>query len=234
MSIYVTLTEVTGEQVNVSSKSGLNIATGEVLSLKAPNIAIQADNQTFIKNNLAVDGNTVCRGGMMVQGELFAQHITAPLCFQETETQSELYGRAYPEKPLIMGFIKNTQTIQCNIQVGVGLFAGDTPVTGTAMNSTITLTNFVPIYTTDSGQKAEDGSIYVYPHSHVFRNLPLTLGGTYEEVRGNAAGIDGNDLIPSKKVENGMTASEIKGTTREKGVGLENQLKAKEFTPIEI
>jgi hypothetical protein len=229
--------------VNVSSKSGLNIATGEVLSLKAPNISIQADNQTFIKNNLAVDGNTVCRGGMMVQGELFAQHITAPLCFQETETQSELYGRAYPEKPLIMGFIKNTQEIKCTMEgtltiAGAGIVAGTTPVTGgakvTGAAFTITLTQFVPIYTTDSGQKAEDGSIYVYPHSHVFRNLPLTLGGTYEEVRGNAAGIDGNDLIPSKKVENGMTASEIKGTTREKGVGLQNQLEAKEFTPIEI
>jgi hypothetical protein len=249
MSLYGTLTEVTGEQVNVSSKSGLNIATGEVLSLKAPNISIQADNQTFIKNNLAVDGNTVCRGGMMVQGELFAQHITAPLCFQETETQSELYGRAYPEKPLIMGFIKNTQEIKCTISSkasnpGSGWYVisdysgSPLPVQGSSVMSssdvTLTLTQFVPIYTTDSGQKAEDGSIYVYPHSHVFRNLPLTLGGTYEEVRGNAAGIDGNDLIPSKKVENGMTAPEIKGTTREKGVGLQNQLDAREFTPIEI
>jgi hypothetical protein len=145
-----------------------------------------------------------------------------------------------------MGFIKNTQDIKCtltgklsitpgaitaNLTTGV---VGGGPSTVTGTDFTLTLTQFVPIYTTDSGQKAEDGSIYVYPHSHVFRNLPLTLGGTYEEVRGNAAGIDGNDLIPSKKVENGMTASEIKGTTREKGVGLQNQLEAKEFTPIEI
>lgn len=244
MSLYGTVTEITGEQVNLSSKSGMNIATDEVISLKAPNISINSDNQTFIKNNVAVDGNMVCRGGVMVQGELFAQHITAPLCFQETETQSELYGRAYPEKPLVMGFIKNTQQIKCTLtgklSIATGaIVAGPYTVGGGPSNVTgsdfvLTLTQYVPIYTTDSGQKAEDGSIYVYPHSHVFRNLPLTLGETYEEVRGNASGIDGNDLISSKKIENGLTAPNIKGTTREKGVGLQNQLDAKKFTPIDI
>jgi phage baseplate assembly protein gpV len=249
MSIYGTITEISGEQVNLSSKSGLNIATDEVISLKAPNVSIHSDNQTFIKNNVAVDGNMVCRGGMMVQGELFAQHITAPLCFQETETQSELYGRAYPEKPLVMGFIKNTQEIKCTIESkdsdpGMGWYVisdysgSPLPVQGKSVMSsstvTLVLTQYVPIYTTDSGQKAEDGSIYVYPHSHVFRNLPLTLGGTYEEVRANASGIDGNDLVASKKVENGLTAPEIQNTTRAKGVGLSNQLNAKQFAPIQL
>ena len=247
ISLYGTVAEFTGEQLNLSSKSGLNIATGEVLSLKAPNITIQADNQTHIKNNLAIDGNVVCRGGVLVQGELFTQHITAPLCIQETETQSELYGRAYPEKPLVMGFIKNTQQIKCTMTgtltiAGAGIVAatadGPAPVTGaasiTGQSFIITLTQYVPIYTTDSGQKAEDGSIYVYPHSHLFRNLPLTLKGTYEEVRANASGVDGNSLVESKKVENGLTAPDIGNTTREKGVGLNNQLGAKSFSPLNI
>jgi hypothetical protein len=248
MSLYGTVNEITGEQVNISSNSGMYLATSEVLSLKAPTVAIESDNQTYIKNNLAVDGNVVCRGGAIIQGELFAQHITAPLCFQETEIQPELYGRAYAEKPLIMGFIKNTQEIlakiTCNLaSPGTGWFVIDSngvtcPVQGsTTMTSndvTLTLTQFVPIYTTDSGQEAEEGSIYVYPHKHVFRNLPLTLGGTYEEVRGEAGGIDGNGIIEAKKVENGLTAPKIKGVTREKGVGLQNQLSADEFTPIDL
>jgi hypothetical protein len=169
------------------------------------------------------------------------------MSFQETEYQAELYGRAYAEKPMIMGFIKNSQEIKCTMQgtlqiAGVGIIAntvdGPAPVTGQAsingLAFTITLTELVPIVTTDSGQKAEDGSIYVYPHSHVFRNLPLTLTPTYEGMRGSASGIDGGSPMEASKISNGLTCPEVKGTTKEGNTGLNNQLKAKEFTPIEV
>ena len=221
LSLYGTVAELTGEQLNLSSKSGLNIATGEVLSLKAPNISIQSDNQTFIKNNLAIDGNVVCRGGVLVQGELFTQHITAPLCIQETETQDILYGTSFPNAPRKIGFIKVGQDILANIS-GIG-------------QRVITILSVpVPIYSTDSGQIADDGCAYVYPHSHLFRNLPLTLKGTYEEVRGNASGVDGNTIVESKKVENGLTAPDIGNVTRDAGVGLSNQLNAKGFAPVDV
>ena len=235
MSIHGTIAEVTGEQVNISAKSGLNIATDDVLSIKASNVAIQSSNQVFVKPNLAVDGNIVCRGGIMSHGEMFVQHITAPMSFQETEYQAELYGRAYTEKPMIMGFVKLNEAIQCKIKVGgTGLVAGSTPVTGEDVNCIVTINATVPIYTTDSGQKAEDGSIYVYPHSHVFRNLPLTLTPTYEGMRGSASGIDGGSPMEASKISNGLTCPEVKGTTKEANTGLSNQLKAKEFTPIEV
>jgi hypothetical protein len=220
-SIYGTVTEITGEQVNISSKSGLNIATSEVLSLKAPTVAIESANQTYIKNNLGVDGNVTCRGGAMVQGELFVQHITAPLSFQETEQQSELYGTSYPYAQKVVSYIKIGQRMMVNIS-GIG-------------NAIMTILPMsVPTYSTDFGQIADDGCTFVYPHSHLFRNLPLTLGTTYEQVRGNASGIDGNALKEASKIENGLTCSEIKGTTKEKGVGLQNQLGAKKFTPIDV
>jgi hypothetical protein len=235
MSIHGTIAEITGEQVNISSKSGMNIATEDVLSIKSPNIAIQADNQVFVKPNLAVEGNIVCSGGIMSQGELFVQHITAPMSLQETEFQSELYGRAYGEKPMIMGFIRLNEAIDCKIKVsGLGLTAGGTPVTGEDLDCTVTINATVPIYTTDSGQKAEDGSIYVYPHQHLFRNLPLTLTTTYEAMRASASGIDGGSPIASKKIENGLTCPEVKGTTKDSTVGLQNQLGSKKFTPLEV
>jgi hypothetical protein len=221
MSIYGTIAEISGEQVNLSSKSGMNIATADVLSVKSPNIALQADNQVFVKPNLAVDGNIVCRGGAMVHGEMFVQHITAPMSLQETEYQSELYGTAYSEKPLKIGFIKENLIITMDI-----------PGVGTDIPCVVKET--VEIVTTDNGQKADDGCIYVYPHHHLFRNLPLTLTKTYQDMRGSASGIDGGTPIEAKKIENGLTCPEIKGTTVEKTVGLENQLKSKEFTPIEL
>ena len=219
-SIYGTVSEITGEQVNISSNSGLNIGTSEVLSLKAPTVSIESENQTHIKNNLALDGNVLCRGGMMVQGELFAQHITAPLCFQETEIQPELYGTSYAQAPRKLGFIAVGTKFEALINGNLA--------------SVQIMTQPVPIVTTDMGQIADDGAIFVYPHKHVFRNLPLTLGTTYEEVRNNASGLDGNNIIDAAKIENGLTCPDVKGVTRGKGVGLQNQLQSEDFSPIEI
>ena len=220
MSLYGTIAEISGEQVNLSSKSGMNIATSDVLSLKSPNIAIQAENQVFVKPNLSVDGNIVCRGGAMIQGELFVQHITAPLSFQETEYQSEQYGTSYPNEARVVSYLKIGQRMLVNI-TGLG-------------NAIMTILPFpVPNYSTDNGQIADPGCTFVYPHNHMFRNIPLSLSKTYEDLRASASGIDGGVPIESKKAENGLTCPEVKVVTPEKTVGLDNQLKAQKFTPIE-
>lgn len=221
MSLHGTIAEITGEQINVSSKSGLNIATDDILTIKGKSVSIESANQVYVKTILAVDGNIVCRGGIMAQGEVYLQHVTAPLCFQETEYQSELYGTAYGEKALKIGFIAVDTEFQAEIDGSL---------------KTIKIKgNPVPIVTTDSGQKAEDGCIYVYPHSHMFRNLPLTLTGTYESTRRRATGIEtsASGPITASKIENGLTAKGINGITKEENTGLANQLKSKKFTPIQ-
>ena len=92
----------------------------------------------------------------------------------------------------------------------------------------------VPIVTMDNGQVAEDGCVYVYPHYHTFRNLPLTLSPTYEAMRGSASGIDGTTPLGSQKIENGLTCPEVKYVTDEKMVGLQNQLKTQTFASIQL
>lgn len=220
MTLHGTIAELTGEQVNISAKSGLNIATDDILSLKASNIAIQSSNQVFVKPNLAVDGNIVCRGGILSHGEVFVQHVTAPMSFQETEYQSELYGTAYKEKSLKTGFIAVGTIFEALINDYYSVVE--------------IINNPVPVVSTDSGQYADEGCIYVYPHRHVFRNLPLTLTETYEKTRDKASGIDGGSPIEAQKIENALTCKEVKNVTEELGVGLTNQLKSKEFTPIDI
>ena len=241
LSLYGTVAEITGEQLNLSSKSGLNIATGEVITIKAPNIAIEAGDQTFIKGSVGLDGNMACRGGAMFGGEVFLQHVTAPMEIQETEFQSELYGTAYPHKQLKVGFIKATQVI--NVSVSLNLTGqtatipgvGSGPVTGTATGTgTITVTQTVPIYSMDAGNIADDGCIFVYPHQHLFRNLPLNLETKYEQVRTKASGVDSKNPLESQKIQNGLKCKEVKGTTKEAMVGLDNQLKSQKFTPVSI
>ena len=220
MSLYGTIAEISAEQLNLSSKSGINIATSDVLNMTAPNIAIQATNQVFVKPNLSIDGNIACRGGAMIQGELFVQHVTAPLCIQETETQDKLYGTADPESAKIVGYIAVGTSFTATVNGGAATIV----ITG----------NPVPLVSTDSGKTADDGCFFVYPHSHLFRNLPLTLTGTYEAMRSNAAGIDGGSIVASGKVVNGLTAPDVPNTTNEKGVGLANQLNSKSFAPIGV
>lgn len=178
LSLYGTVTELTGEQVNVSSNSGMNIATGESLSFNAANIAIEASGQTCMKGNIAVDGNMACTGGMLVQGEMYVQHITAPAEPQETEWHPELYGQPNSSSALKIGFIKKTQIIKMDIP-GLG---NDIPCV---------VKETVEIVTTDSGEIPDKGSLYVNPHFHEYLGIPMTLGDTYADARKSA-------------VENGM------------------------------
>jgi hypothetical protein len=115
LTLYGTFTELLGEQVNLNSKNGLNLASGEVLSLNGSNIVIESSNQTCMKGNIAIDGNLMCTGGVMIQGELYVQHITGPMEPQLTDFHKELFGTANPDKDLKMGFLQRGQSFCLNI-----------------------------------------------------------------------------------------------------------------------
>ena len=81
-----TITNVAGEQVNVASENEINIdakvvnISGEILRLRNKN-----QRQVLIDSGLGVNKNVIIGGGLHVEGELFVQHITAPVEFQITE-----------------------------------------------------------------------------------------------------------------------------------------------------
>ena len=88
-----TITNVGGQQVNISSENEVNINGGERLTLEANIVSIKnkQSGQVLVDSNFGVNGNVVVRGGLHVDGELSVNHITAPTEFQETE-QVILYG----------------------------------------------------------------------------------------------------------------------------------------------
>lgn len=81
-----TITNVAGEQVNIGSENEVNIdakvvnISGEILRLRNKN-----QRQVLIDSGLGVNKNVIIGGGMHVEGELFVQHITAPVEFHITE-----------------------------------------------------------------------------------------------------------------------------------------------------
>lgn len=212
LSLYGTVAELTGEQVNLSSKCGMNMSTGETISFNASNISIESSGQTCLKGNVAVDGNMSFTGGCLVQGEMYVHHITGPAEPQYTFYQPELYGTSNPESSLKIGFLKNNQQILMDIP-GVG------------SNILCTVKQTTPIVTTDGGQVADKGCVYVNPHRHVFLNLPMTLGGTYGEMRKSAVekGMGGSKPILADKILPGRKGDGIPEMAPESSFGLEQE-----------
>tara|TARA_R100001082_G_scaffold86841_1_gene53394 strand:+ start:843 stop:2783 length:1941 start_codon:yes stop_codon:yes gene_type:complete len=85
--------ELGGTAVKVASNK-LNLMASEGMHLHSPNlielnsdksISLRSKRQIYIEPNLGVKGNTVIGGGLYVEGELFVQHITAPVEIQQSE-----------------------------------------------------------------------------------------------------------------------------------------------------
>ena len=176
-----------------------------------------------MKGNVAFDGNMMCTGGAMIQGEMYVQHITGPLEEQLTDYAPETYGTANPEAALKIGFLKNNQTILMDIP-GVG------------SNILCLVKQTVEIVTTDGGQTADEECVYVAPHQHVFRNIPMTLGGTYGEVRKSAfdSGMVGSAPIAASPILNGLKAPQIQYAAPESAFGSNQRTQAPKISPLKF
>lgn len=142
------LTDIRGQQVNVG---------GDVVDINAGLVKIQADTlylknknntQVVVDSNLGVVGNVVIGGAAHINGELYVNHITAPYELQATESST------------IQATNGRWGVIGCNI-------------TGTAnpppsLNAPWVINIKAAIIT--------DGILNINaPHSHSFKNVPLTL-----------------------------------------------------------
>ena len=88
-NITGSITNVTGEQVNIGSANEINVdakvinITADILSLRN-----KRQKQVLADGNLGVTNNVVIGGALLVDGETYLQHVTAPREFQITEVAS--------------------------------------------------------------------------------------------------------------------------------------------------
>ena len=170
-----TITNVCGEQLNLSAEYETNIQGGKRLSLEADLVSIKnkQGGQVLIDSNFGVNGNAIIKGGLHVDGELSVNHITAPKEYQETE-QTQSMGMPVPGS--LLGYAIGTATGHKGYQVVINI-----PVFGTP--------------TPDS--------IVTYPHSHMFANLPLNLKDSNKDVRKEAKGNENPITNPARPIVNG-------------------------------
>ena len=115
----------------------------------------------MVDSSLGVNGNMIVRGGLHVDGELSLNHITAPCEFQETE-MTKLFGK------LLQG-LSFTANISKTLSNDL---TGDPAASQVGGECTITVT-----------ADSNDDKVRMYDHSHIFRNLPLTLKDSNQQVR---------------------------------------------------
>ena len=144
--------KVAANKTNIQSADGVNITSESIVEIQSKNnISLRSNRQIYIEPGLGVKNNTIIGGSQYTEGEIYANHITAPAEIQQTE-DVELYGN--PVAGAIIG------------QAGpYTVFGIPTP-----------------------------NSIKTYPHSHHFKNLPLRLTETNDDVKqiAQAEGINVN------------------------------------------
>lgn len=187
VNISGTVTNVVGEQVNVSSENEVNL-NAKIINISAEILRLRnkRQRQVLIESSLGVNNNLVIGGGLSVEGEVYLQHVTAPAEYQVTQ------GTQVFSTLLEGTSIDGTLTIP---QISVGLVAvtpnGTYPVIGSlTTNATLLVNTAIP------------NCIASQEHSHIFKNLPLTLLDKNTEVREAAKEMNNNlgRVLPNRRV----------------------------------
>ena len=94
INIGGTILAIGAKQVNISSLEDTNIDGGTNLSIIADIMSIRSRNrdQVIVDDNLGISKNVVIGGGLYANGEVFVQHITAPVEYQLSEKSTITAG----------------------------------------------------------------------------------------------------------------------------------------------
>lgn len=172
-----TITNISGEQVNIGSRNEINIVSDKRINISADILTLRQKNQKqiLVDSSLGVSKNIIIGGKSYFEQEVYLHHITAPREVQATY-QSVVY--AMPNKQIPFGtFIVNIAGDGAGTDTGTaggGLLPGEHTL------------EFVSV------KEPNPDSIICAPHGHNFDNIPLTLMNKNSDVRTAAkdAGID--------------------------------------------
>jgi len=106
VNISGSLTNIAGKQVNIGSELETNIDGGRRLSLVADIISLRQRNkeQVVVEGSLGITNNLIVAGGLHVEGEFTANHITMPTEVQATE-ETNVFAAATTDESNMNGKI---------------------------------------------------------------------------------------------------------------------------------
>ena len=154
--------KVAANKTHIQSADGVHISSESIVEIQSKrNIALRSNRQVLVEPGLGVKNNTVIGGSQYTEGEIYANHVTAPAEIQQTEV-TELYGKlkaGLKLKCLATGFVDSDGDVMA-ASAGTLTLVLDTDLTGGRING-----------------------VQTWPHSHHFKNLPLRLTETNDDVK---------------------------------------------------
>lgn len=161
-----TITNISGEQINIGSRNEINIVCDKRLNISADIISLRQkrQKQIMVDSSLGVANNVIIGGKTYMEQEVFLHHVTAPREIQVTYP-SVVYAR--PVKGKEFGTFKAKLT-------------GFTHGTNEHMHALEGATGIIEINECDI---SIENSIVCSSHNHNFDNIPLTIMDSNSAVR---------------------------------------------------
>ena len=166
------IVNVIGDGINIGSKEGLIDINGSAVTITADfvNLKNRSGNQVVVDSTLGVSKNVIIGGGAYVEGELYVNHISAPVEYQVTEN-TQIRAEGPPVNIAgIPGQVASGWAIEGGLATGtlnVTVATGNLATTGSTAQLTVNLGSLINII---------GGLLQIsQPHSHVFKNVPLNL-----------------------------------------------------------
>ena len=99
VNIGGSITNISGEQLNLGSRNEINIACDKRISISADKLTLRQKNrkQVLVDSSLGVSKNLIIGGRAYFEQEVYLHHITAPKEIQTTH-QSIVYGSIVQDK----------------------------------------------------------------------------------------------------------------------------------------
>jgi len=79
------------KKININASHGVQISSENGLELQSlKTIVLRTNRQVYVESSLGINKNLIVGGGQYVEGELYCQHITAPLEVHQTQDTTVL------------------------------------------------------------------------------------------------------------------------------------------------
>ena len=228
VNISGSITNIAGAQVNIGSQNEVNIDGGNRLSIIADVISIRQRNkkQVLVDSSLGVNKNLIVGGGAHIEGELSVNHITAPGEIQLTDNtvvfstpSKDSNGRGMctgyaiplmflettsgqPIGPSRIGITMPSMIIGYTDDHGRVWGSGLPCIQGSGIGYGGPSSKGMGLKTYGTG--ADDDCIVAASHRHTFKNIPLTLTDTNDDMRVQAEVNNQLERVPANPISNGQ------------------------------
>lgn len=163
-----TITNISGEQINIGSRNEINITCDKRIDISADIISLRQKHQkqVLVDSSLGISKNIIIGGKTYMEQEVYLHHITAPREIQATYP-STVWAKPEKDEKGALGTFEVTLN---------GFTHGESP-------HQHSMSDVKGVLTFTKCTYSNPDSIVCHAHGHNFDNIPLTLMDSNSAIR---------------------------------------------------